>query len=163
MTVYGIIEAIGQTSQLDFCDIFQAKYFSVFHRFDNDVLKFFRLLQTSFITYCILECLITTFTELSGGSLDILLSQNCCYVIGNQLILSHYVGLQPDTHGVVSTQHHCVTYTGNTFYFRDKVDVGIVFQELDVVLVRLIINREYHQHGSLSLLCCYTYLGYFGR
>ena len=163
MTVNGVIETIGQTSQFDIGNIFQSEYFSVFHCFDNDVLKFFRLLQTSFVTYCILECLITTFTKLSGGSLDILFCQSCCYIIRYQFILSHHVRLQPDTHGVVSTQHHCITYTGHTFYFRNKVDVGIVFEEFDVVLVRLIINREYHQHGSLSLLCRHTYLGYFGR
>ena len=127
MPVYSIIEAIGQTSQLDFSNIFQTEYFSVFHCFDNDVLKFLWLLQTSFVTYCILECLITTLTELSGGSLDILFCQNSRYVIRYQFILSHHIRLQPDTHGVVSTQYHRITYTGNTFYFRDKVDVGIVF------------------------------------
>ena len=55
------------------------------------------------------------------------------------------------------------THTVYTLYFRNKVDVGIVLKEFDVVLVFLIVNGEYHQHGCLSLLRSHTDFGYFGR
>ena len=93
-----------------------------------------------------MEALVSAFTELTGSGFNVLLGQCTGYVIRYQLVLCHYIRFQPDTHGVVLTEHRSVTYTVYAFYFWNKVDVGVVFKEFDVVLVFLIVDGEYHQH-----------------
>ena len=46
MTVYTVGKVISQTVHLDFGYIFQTEHFTVRQRFDYDVFKLFRLLQT---------------------------------------------------------------------------------------------------------------------
>ena len=82
MPVYSIVEVIRQTSQFDFCNVFQAEYFTIFKCFYNDVLELFGLLQTSFVADGVLETLVTTFTKLTGSCFYVLLSQDTGYVVG---------------------------------------------------------------------------------
>jgi len=163
MAVYRIIEVVGQTSEFNIGNVFQTENFTVLKGFDYDILKFFRLLETAFVADGVLEALIAAFTKLSGSCFDILFGQCTGYIVRNQLVLCHHIRFQPDTHGVVLTEHGSITHTVYTLYFRNKVDVGIVLKEFDVVLVFLIVNGEYHQHGCLSLLRSHTDFGYLGR
>ena len=163
VTVYRIVEGIGQTTQLDVCHISQAEYFTVRQRLDYDVLEFFNLLQTSLVTDGILICLVSTFTELSGSGFQVLFGQYSGNVARNQLVLRHYIRLQPDTHRVVLTHHTGITHTLYTLDFRNQVDFRVVFNELDVVFVFFIVQRENQQHGVLTFLGSHTDLGYFGR
>ena len=75
------------------------------------------------------------------------------------MILSHYFRFQPDTHGVIRSHYHGVTYTRYTLYFRDNVDFGIVFKKFIVVLVVRTVEREDKQHTGLPFRGDNTYLG----
>ena len=120
-------------------------------------------MQTSFVAQGILVSLITALTQLTGSRFDVLFAQGSNHIVGDKFVLGHYIRFQPDTHGVVLSQYHGIAHTVDTFHLRDKVDVGVVFQELDVVLVFFIIDGEYHQHGSLAFTGGYTDFGNFGR
>ena len=91
MSVYTVGKVVSQTVQLDFCNIVQAKHFTVGQRFDDDIFEFLRLLQTSFVADGILESLVAAFAELSRSSFHVLFCQGCGYVARNQLVLRHYV------------------------------------------------------------------------
>ena len=162
VAVYRIVEVIGQTSELYVGNVFHAKHFAVFKSLDNDVLKLLRLLETAFVADGVLETLVTAFTKLAGGCFNVLFGQCAGYVAGYQFILCHYVRFQPDAHGVILTEDGGVTHSVHTFDFRNEVDVGIVLKEFNVILVFLIIDGEYHQHGSLPFLRGNAHLGYFG-
>jgi hypothetical protein len=73
VSVYHIVEVIRQTSQLYVRYVFQAEYFTVFKCLDNDILKLFGLLQTSFVADGVLEALLAAFAELAGSRLYVLL------------------------------------------------------------------------------------------
>ena len=148
---------------MNFCNIIQTKHFAVRQRLDDDILKFFRLLQTSFVADCILEGLVAAFTELSRSSFYVLFSQGCRYVARYQFVLCHNVWLQPDTHRIVLAHHIGITHTLYTLNLRNQVDLCIVFDECVCIGVGFVVKREYDQHGSLALLSRYTDFGYFGR
>ena len=101
MTIHLVQVRIGLTTQLHISDILQAQHLSVGQSLDDDVLKLFRLLQTTFVSDRVLEGLIALLTKLTGSRLDVLLRQGRCHIIRHQTILRHNVRLQPDTHGVV--------------------------------------------------------------
>ena len=163
MSVYTVGKVISQTVQLNLRNIIQSKYLTVRQRLDDNVLKLFRLLQTSFVTNGILESLVTTFTELSRSRFYILFSQSGRYVVGDQFILSHYVRSQPDTHGVVLTHHTGITYALYTLNLRNQVDFCIVLDESICICIGFIVKREYYQHGCLTFLSSHTNSGNFGR
>ena len=110
-----------------------------------------------------MERLVTAFTELSRSSFHVLFCQYPRNVTRYQLILRHHIRFQPDTHGVVGTHHIGITHTAYTLDFRNQVDTCVVFEELDVVFVFLIIDRENHQHRGLTLHGGHTDLRYFSR
>ena len=163
MSVYRITEGIGQTSQLDAGYIAQTKNFAVRLCLDDNVFEFFGLLQTSFVTDGILESLLTTFTKLSRSSFDVLFGQGIGDIGRNQVILSHDIRLQPDTHRVILSHHSGITHTFHTLKFRNQVDLGVVFHKLNVILVFRIVQREDQQHRVLTFLGCDTDFGNFGR
>ena len=94
----------------------------------------------SFITDRILERLVSLFTERTRSSLHVLFSQHVRYIVRHQLILCHYIRLQPDTHRIIGTQYVGITDPWYTLYFRNQVDLCIVFQKFLVVTVFRIIN-----------------------
>ena len=163
MTVYRIIKGISQTAQLNACHISQTKHLTVRQCLDYDILEFFSLLQTSLVTDRILESLVTAFTELSGSRFNILFSQYSRNIRRNQLVLCHHIRFQPDTHRVVLTHHVGITHTFYTLYFRNQVDLRIVFDKLDVVLIFRIVQREDQQHRVLTFLSSHTDFGNLGR
>ena len=163
MTVYCIIKGISQTSQFDTGYISQTEYFTVRQSLHYNIFKFFSLLQTTFVTNGVLESLITTFTKLSRCSFNILFCQYTRDIRRNQIVLRHHIRLQPNTHRVVLTHHVGITHTFYTLNFRNQVNLGIVFNKLNVILIFCIIQRENQQHRVLTFLCGHTHFGNFCR
>ncbi len=163
MAVYFIYIVVSQTSQFDIGNVLQTKHFTVGQCFYYNIIKFFCCLQTSFITDRILERLVSLFTERTRSSLHVLFSQHVRYIVRHQLILCHYIRLQPDTHRIIGTQYVGITDPRYTLYFRNQVDLCIVFQKFLVVTVFRIINGKNNQHGVLTFLGSHTDLRYFGR
>ena len=79
------------------------------------------------------------------------------------MVLSHFIGFQPNTHRIVGTQHHGITYTRYTLYFRNYVDLGVVLKKFVVIFVVRTIEGEYQQHTGLAFGSDDAYFGYFGR
>ncbi|CDD83469.1 unknown [Bacteroides sp. CAG:462] len=163
VSIYHVVETVVQTSQLQVGNITQTENLSIGKCLDDNILKLCRTGQTSLITDGVLERLVTAFTKLTRCCLHVLLGQRRSDIAGQQLILSHHIRFQPNTHGVVGTHRIGITDTVHTFDFRNQVDTGIVLQELNVVFVLLVIKREDHQHGCLALHCRHTHLSYLGR
>ena len=140
MTVYSIIKGIRQTSQLNSGNISQTEHFPIRQSLDNNILKFFSLLQTSFVTDGVLECLVSTFTELSRSRFNILFSQSIGNIRRHQFILRHNIRFQPNTHRIVQPHHIGITHTFYTLNFRNQVNFGVVFNKFNVIFVFRIIQ-----------------------
>ena len=77
--------------------------------------------------------------------------------------MSHHIRLQPNTHGVIRTQHVRITYTMYTLHFRNQVNLRVILQKLRVITIVLGKYRKYQQHRVLALLGSHTNLRYLGR
>ena len=99
-TVVAHGHAIGQGTKLDVGHVFQFQRLAAGITRNDDVSKFLSRLQSTGIAHGVLVSHIALLTELTGGSLDILLGQHSGNVARHQTVLFHHVRLQPHTHGV---------------------------------------------------------------
>ena len=163
VTVHVVAETVRQTSQLDIGDILESQYLAVGGGAHDDVAELLLGLQTPLVAHDILERLVALLAELSGSGLDILFGQRGSYVRRHQAVLSHHIGLQPNTHRVVGTHHHRVAHAGDTLDLGNDIDVGIVLEELDIITVVGAEERETEQHTRLPLLGRHADLSHFRR
>ena len=84
---------------------------------DNDLIEFFRCLQTPFGVELHLKILAGTFRpDRAGGSLDVLLTDRSLNFIRRDVHGSHPVLIQPHAHGVIAGAHD--------FHVTDAIDTG---------------------------------------
>ena len=79
-------------------------------------------------------------------------------IVRSEPVLSHHIGLQPDTQGIRITQALYITHTSDTHQARLDVDINIVGDEVLVILVVGTSHSEDTQNIVLSLLHLYTHL-----
>ena len=120
---------IALTTQLDLGDVFQLQHLAISGTTDHDLAELLRQDATAPKLHGVLIGLIGVLTERAGRRLDVLLSQHGTHVRRHQAILRHDVRLQPDTHRIVTTEHHHLAHTLETQDLRLQVDTDIVGQE----------------------------------
>ena len=105
---------------------------------DYDVSKLFRSRETSPIFHRIDIRIVMVLTKSTRSSLYILISQGRRNILRDQLILRHLIRFEPQTHIIVATIHHHLTYTRDALQPRDNVDTHVIVEE---ILIKLLIIR----------------------
>ena len=154
---------IVETSQFHLGHILEIEGLTVGIAADDDVSILLGSLQTTLVAHHVLEGHIALLTELTRCGLDILFGQRSRHVGGHHVILLHFVGLQPYTHGVgLHTRRHHATHTVDTLDGGNDVDIVVVGQELIVISSVLRGEGKHDDVRSLLLGDGHTHLGHFG-
>ena len=151
------------TSQVDVGHLLQLQHFAVSGRGHHHLAKLLGCITTSAKLHGILVGLGRILAKRTGSGLNVLFGQHAGDVRRYQSVLCHHVGLQPEAHGVVGTQHHQFTYTLKTEDFRFQVDVEVVGQKTLIIRVVGAMQAEHLQHGGLTLYGGHTHLLHLGR
>ncbi len=140
------MESVAYAAEFDIGYILKVKHVAVFIGADYDVVKFFRCYEAALVTHDVLEALITLLAECTGSGFDILLGKCGRYIGRHQVILCHYIGLEPYTHRVVGTHYHCVTNSLYTLDLRNDVDFYIVLDEVFGIGAVLVVYGKAEKH-----------------
>ena len=164
LTVNRLLERIVKTTQLNVGHVLDTYGATVCVTRDNHVLELFGSLQTAFISYGILILIVRLLAELTGSSLYVLLSQHSGDITRHEVVVLHLHRVEPETHRIRLQSHGLtLTHTLYTLDGRDDVDVGIVAEELVVVLLRITGDGEYEHGTALTLHHLHTGTRHLGR
>ena len=144
-------------AQLHVGDIFQPKHIATGQRLHDQFAKFFRGGEAAAILHRIFVCRGVIGSERTGCRLDVLPCQHSRDVVGNQSVLRHLVGEQPETHAVVGTEQLCLSHTADTFQPRLHVNLHIIIQK---GLVETVVGAVEGKCQQLSILLFFS--GYSG-
>ena len=162
VTVHASGERVGASAEFHSCHVFDADDCAVGVGADDHVLKLRGFGQTTFVAERILERLVLSFSDASRCGFDVLFSQDGGDVGRHEVVFRHFLRLEPDSHGVISTHHHRVADTFHTLHLRNDVNLGVVLNEVRSVFVSFVHDGEDDEHGALSLLCDDADLCHFG-
>ena len=156
--------AVLQSAELYLGNVLELQGLSGLRACDDDIAKLLSRFQPTGVAHTVFVSHVALLSERTRCRLDVLLSQSSAYVGRHQPVLLHHIGLQPYTHGVCfQTWAHHVAHTFDTLQGRNDVDVGIVGEELVVVLSVLGGQRVHDNLRSLSLHHCHADARYLGR
>ena len=158
MSVERVGEAVGHSSEFHLGDVAEAEHFAVGVGADNYVLEFLRLAQTAFVAQSVLERLVALFAEGTGSGLDVLFGKGGGNIGRHEIVLSHHIRFEPDTHRIVGAERHDVAHTAYTLELRDDVDFHVVVEELTVVAAVGAVERHAQKHRGLAFLCVHAHL-----
>ena len=163
MTVGVAFVSVGFASQLDVRDILQAQKRAVGLGHEHDLPEFFRGHQTSAVFHRILECIVRVLTQRTGRRFDVLFGECRCYVRRDELVLGHYIGLEPNTHRIVGTEREGLADACDTEDAGLDVDLQVVRQERFIVGVVGTVQRKDLDHRGLPFHGRHANLCDFGR
>ena len=160
MAVVFVGKAVGDTTQFYIGNVFKIENLAVL----ADVAELLGSRQAASVAHDVLERLVSLFAECTGSSLYVLLGKGCRYVGRHEMVLCHYLRLEPYTHGIVGAKRHYVADSLDTLQLGNDVDFHVVVQEFRrVARNRCRIDQcNTHKHGRLAFTCLDTYLVYFG-
>ena len=150
-------------AQLHIGDIFQPKHVTAGQGLDDQLAELFRRGKAAAILHRVFICRGMIGSERTGCRLYILFRQHGGDVIGNQSVLRHLVGTQPEAHTVVGTEQLRLSHTADTFQPRLYVNLHVIVEKGLVETVVGAVEGECQQLGVLLLLGGDTSLGRFRR
>ena len=153
------------TSQLDTCHIFQTKNPSTILYPKDDFTELIRCSQASLniqgILKSIVSCPSKRLSHITGRDLHILCLNGSIDLLGTETTDTHRLGIQPDTHGIVTGSHHVYrSYPRHTSQLVHQVQIGIVGQVKSII--NTIANQSKH-HDNVRRFLLYRYPLLFHR
>jgi len=116
-------------AQLHIGDIFQSQYVTAGQGLDDKFAEFFRRGEAAAILHRVFVCRGVIGSERTCCRLDVLPCQHGGDVIGNQPVLRHLVGVQPEAHTVVGTEQLCLSHTADAFQSRLYVNLHVIVEK----------------------------------
>ena len=155
--------AVVFIAQLHVGDIFQPQHITPGQGLDDQLAELFRCGEAAAILHRVFVCRGVIGSERTGCRLDVLLRQHGGNVVGNQPVLRHLVGAQPEAHTVVGAEQLCLSHTADTFQSRLYVNLHVIVEKGLVETVVGAVEGECQQLGVLLFLGGDTGLGRFCR
>ena len=155
--------SVGFAAQFDVGDVLQTQERAVGLREQHDFTELFGRLVASAVFHRVLERVLGVLAQRTGRRLDVLFGQRRRHVRRDELVLGHYVGLQPDAHRVVGAEGEHLADAADTLDTRLDVDLQVVRQEGLVVGVVGAVQREDLDHRGLAFHGRHTDLRDLGR
>ena len=155
--------SVGFAAQFDVGDVLQTQERAVGLREQHDFTELFGRLVASAVFHRVLERVLGVLAQRTGRRFDVLLGQRRRHVRRDELVLGHYVGLQPDAHRVFCAEGEHLADAADTLDARLDVDLQVVRQEGLVVGVIGAVEREDLDHRGLALHGRHTDLRDLGR
>ena len=125
-------EIIVQRTQFHSGYILDSQHLSIWQSLHNHILITRFFLVGSSIFQHILKGVFGISTQRSCGCFQILLIEHTSHICRNQSILSHLVGIQPNAHGIVGTNHIHIAHSWNSGETRFYIDFRVIGEETTV-------------------------------